>query len=891
MSCRSLIRLTLCALIGATGSAFAGEVMLFDFREGDHGWSGNPRVENFRATPEGIAFESVGEDPWVEGPTPDNLPTGERLRLTIRMRSTGDHSGEVFYGEVFEAGKSSTFTVLPDGEWHEYAVTLPPLEEGARLRVDPAFGEGEFVIQWIKAQPLTPVGDIPLPQPRPVEIPDDRYRVASNGVAFHHDGQHWNGFAVYVNGQRMADGFICDRIGYVLDGDLSFVELDEAQVTVRDTGAGLTIAVTLTDPDGATWTLRRIARPNKHGGAIDVETRIHVDADRDVAHLPWLTLFPGLATFGESKTQAILPGVEYLADEPSSSEADLEGEQAIRRIVEDYKLTLPMMSIVAEDRYVGLTWDRREHPAPVFDSPDRMHNSGAHLMALWRPGVGTKREENAVAPHSPMRVEANNELAFSTTIFGGEGKSVVPAVQHYVRLTGGLPPLPELDGGSPHMVRLLSAGWLDSRAHEDGYWRHAYWPGFGAQPAADAPAFMLWLARYADAELAQRLRDGARRGRERLPQTDPLARSVGHVNRPVPALVFGNDNAQLDEFLERRLAQARNLLEQFHDEGLRRYVAPEEGPDYGRTHFADHANGHGAIPLETILQTAVFTGDAELAERGLAILDKQASHYAQTVPRGSQTWEIALHTPDILASGRMVRVYVLGYQLTGDKAYLDQARYWAWTGVPFVYLDPPTDGPTGLYASIAVLGATHWVTPNWIGLPVQWCGLVYRSAIQELAFVDAEEGPFWDKLARGITASGLQQTFPLDDDERQGLLPDFFHLDAQRPDGPPISSGTVQAHVAELYGKTPWFRTKRMEDSGIVVHAPGALSSGRVEGDLVSVRVDGWPEEPYLVRLTGVEAVPARVMWNDEDAGFHYEAERNAMTVTVEGAGTLAVQQ
>jgi hypothetical protein len=83
-----------------------------------------------------------------------------------------------------------------------------------------------------------------------------------------------------------------------------------------------------------------------------------------------------------------------------------------------------------------------------------------------------------------------------------------------------------------------------------------------------------------------------------------------------------------------------------------------------------------------------------------------------------------LHTPDIVASARLVRCYVLGYVLSGRQAYLEQARYWAWTGMTMLYLAPPVAGEVGLYATIGVIGATDWVAPNWIGQPVQWCGLV-----------------------------------------------------------------------------------------------------------------------------------------------------------------------
>ena len=48
-----------------------------------------------------------------------------------------------------------------------------------------------------------------------------------------------------------------------------------------------------------------------------------------------------------------------------------------------------------------------------------------------------------------------------------------------------------------------------------------------------------------------------------------------------------------------------------------------------------------------------------------------------------------MHEPLILASAHMIRAYVYGYLLTDKTEYLEQARYWAWTGVPFLYLVNP----------------------------------------------------------------------------------------------------------------------------------------------------------------------------------------------------------
>ena len=121
----------------------------------------------------------------------------------------------------------------------------------------------------------------------------------------------------------------------------------------------------------------------------------------------------------------------------------------------------------------------------------------------------------------------------------------------------------------------------------------------------------------------------------------------------------------------------------------------------------------------------------EIAQ-GIARL-RALAKFRGRVPRGAQTWEIPLHTPDILASAHLVRAYALGYELTGEQEFLDQAIDWAWTGVPFVYLVNPTGQPVGPYSTIPVLGATSWKAPVWFGRPVPWCGLVYADALYWLA--------------------------------------------------------------------------------------------------------------------------------------------------------------
>ncbi|MHC4570441.1 MAG: hypothetical protein ACYTE3_32425, partial [Planctomycetota bacterium] len=325
--------------------------------------------------------------------------------------------------------------------------------------------------------------------------------------------------------------------------------------------------------------------------------------------------------------------------------------------------------------------------------------------------------------------------------------------------------------------------------------------------------FIDWLGIHTKNQaLRERLDRLERETLDRIPAGQPFSSSIGHAHLPNTPLVFG----RVADFVQRRRAEALRLIRNFDPTGIKRYRQGRDKPDYSTTHFAKHANGLSGRDMVAILEGATLSADERLIGEALELLDRQTALYADSVPRGAQTWEIPLHTPDIMASAHMVKAYALGYIISGREQYLAQARYWAWTGVPFVYLQPPTPQPVGSYSTIAVLGATNWKAPLWLGRPVQWCGLVYASALHLLSECDPE-GP-WEKIAKGITVTGLQMTWPRTDVERQGLLPDFFDLRGQISQGPAINPGTVQAHLAELYGKGKIYDVKRLARRGWFIH-------------------------------------------------------------------------
>jgi len=874
-------------LVMVPSAVYGKTVAAWDFAKGLQGWQGNRYTEGLTATAEGLAFQSTGIDPWIEGPAID-LPGEGTIRVRVRMKSNADTGGELFYGRTFQAGHSVRFTVNNDGQWHDYLLVIPEqLGPGTRFRLDPATGEGQIVVTAIEIEALPAIQPPQWEKPvRPRKGDPEPVSVSSGDLAVEHYRQGGGGFVVKVDGQEMAAGHHGELIGMVLNDQPQWLNLGKAKFLYTVRQAGLSYQATSQDSGWANWQMRRQFKPGPVDGSIIVEIEFVVDQDRDVIHLPWLTLFPGLGTFSERKTQGLFAGLEYLDDEPSSSEADITTAEHVRRAPDPVKVTFPLMAIVHEGRYIGLMCEPSNMVEPVFDSPDTIYGSGAHVMALTGPAVGEKRFENKLVAHTPLRLKANEPIRMQAILIGDKGATIIPAVQKYVALRG-LPAVPTFAGGLDAAVTLLAHGWLDSTINEGGIFRHAVWgESFRAAPAGDAIMYIDWLGNQArDRDLMHRLVQARDLAVSKMPPGKPYISTLSHTRTPTAPFVFGG----IYPYIQQRQQEAVELLRHFDDKGVTLYRAGDV--DYGKTHSVKHANGLASVDVVRILEAGTMSVDPQLIAQGLALLDEQTALYANSVPRGAQTWEVPLHTPDILASAHMVKAYTLGYILSGRQEHLEQARYWAWTGVPFVYLVNPTEGEIGPYATIAVLGATNWRAPSWFGRPVQWCGLVYASALHLLSQYD-KDGP-WATIAKGITATGLQMTWPTTDAKRQGLLPDVFELRPQLRDGPAINPGTVQAHVPELFDKGCLYEVRKLTTNGWFIHAPCAIRNLRETQDSVTFTVDGWGKNPYYVLLAGVDRKPAAVTTTDiltgpvaarptaGEARTHFNPAQRMLTITL----------
>lgn len=880
----------LCYLAFALAQESRNDLPQFDFTRPEtkaatvREWNAAHDISKIESGAEGMVISIGGSDPYSFGPArdyPENVP----LWLTVRLKADTEGDTQVFYFTDGPHEEKSVRFHVPENQWVEKRVALPPLGKGIRFRLDPPGNKGQATIAFLRFAPRVLLKEPVWPRPTA-----PKFKVLSSvrlGEVIFQGGLKSGEFSLTVNNENLAIGFNRPMIGYMMGDKVRWVDFSQSQSAAQVLKNSFSLVHQMRDADGALWQWRQSFKESKLPSAVEVTSSMTVNQDRDVVFLPMLTVLPGVGSFGEKKTQAIFPGLEYLDNEPSSSEADIRGPQARRQVPDSVKITQNMMAIQNGGNYIGMAWkDDEKNPdkfSALFDSPDRIFGSGGHVMGVLFPGSnGENRVEGTLLPYQGETLQANVPLTLNALIFGGKGESAVEAVKQFVAWHG-LPKIPDA-GTFENYNALASAGWLDSKIREGDLYRHAFWPGFDAKMAADAPLLMEWLAQQ-NSPAAARLKQAAQGALAQVKPENYNVTNVSHITYPMAALVYGGVEANAVHAAQ----NARNVLKRFDENNRVLYQKRPDGGDLGSTHFAPDANGLTAQVVESLLENASFSGEPELINQALEKL-RALDKFKNTVPRGAQTWEVPLHTPDILASAHLVRAYTRGYELTGEAHFLEQAKYWAWTGVPFVYLRNPTGKNVGPYSTIAVLGATQWVAPVWFGQPVQWCGLVYADALYRLMPHDPT-GP-WKTLADGITTAGIQHTWRQSDKERQGLLPDYYLLRSQISSGPAINPGTLQTNAVRLFNKPALYDFRAFRQNGLLVHAPGEISEVRESKNGAQFKVTGWSEKPYFILINGLKTAP-QVRLNGETislkAPHQFNPEKGRLILQLQGTKTAEI--
>ncbi len=778
-----------------------------------------------------LKVHCTGNDPFMHRPA--QLPGGDVvLKLKVRSRTGGN--GQLFWTTDQSPGrgedKTRHFGLRHDGRWHEYAVPFAALGTITDLRLDPGSAPGEFEIDWIE---LRRVAWHPLSIER-AETEGGRVRF----VVENHEAEPLEITALGKTYSIAGKSTLPVECPASTGKPLEAVTL-EVQVKGRSLPAVRRTAFVFRPEAAADWIVRplgdcslevardgTVARVQRDGRTVAaLAPLVHCDG-----HIPALRLVqeestirfegegvtlsvaaagkeisvsiagqrpcegPVVRAFGELQG-GLLAGLEYLGKgERSSTTLDIETEEHLRFAPDPLKVTMPLALFATDRATVALHWSDMQLQ-PTYATPDFFDGTSGHRMSL----VGTKIDATVLV----------DRLSVEETIFWAVKKQ-------------GLPPLPPAPRSQKEQWDVCIKA-LNGPLKTEAGWGHCAEPNWGRAPHADM-ASTIWRL---------------------TGQIVPLDRVVpggAHVANDSYYFITG----RAAQWKEHHARQAEGTLRQQQPDGSYRYDGP-----FRRGHFENTANGVCARPAMVLLEYARTTGDKAALAAAVRTLDFMKRF---DVPRGAQCWEIPLHTPDQLASAYAVWAYVRGYELTGNKEYLAEARRWALSGIPFVYLW--TRYPVMLYAAPPVFGATHWKAPNWMGLPVQWVGGVYAYALTLLAPHDKSLD--WNHLARGILISAEQQQYP--DGEWIGLLPDSFVLATQQRNPARINPCALVSLRLVLDGQLDSLSVATDGKHRVIAPLPVTLRDGKAliqgrKGLRYQVLVDG---EIVDVQSQGDDAVPLK---------------------------------
>ena len=555
------------------------------------------------------------------------------------------------------------------------------------------------------------------------------------------------------------------------------------------------------DSDGVAWTLQLQMILTEDAKRIKTSYRLSVDKERKLLAFRGAEIFVGHKSTREKKTAALFPGLEYLeGDEPSSNTRDAAPPLNNRLVPHPNKITIPVMAVEIQKSVVGIAWNplqcwdgKTQNVSAVFASPNWHHHERNHLMGLFLPTVPDLVKENTLVAETAYQLTSDQPITLDCEIIVDGNASILAAISHWTSAYGTPKPL-EPPRNDEEEVLLSRHGFMhtvwDAEARQSRHcvdWAPHNEPGF---------ATLLWYD-----YLVTKTEDVKERVKEIAEQTIADVGAGGLASRGSCHILSGEFPfyyGHLGAAIGCYEAEVQPIIESQAEDGSWGFQpTSEKTQNLGKT--GDVVLGTCAAKALKLLKHARITGNKaslKAGKKALSFMDRFS------VPRGAQAWECPLYEPDILAAAHAIGAYVEGHEAIGNKSYLKRAEYWAETGLPFLYHWHLPDRPGMQFASIPVFGTTFY-THSWLGVPVQWNGLVYAYYLQRLNQHTRDER--WRQVAEGITISAMYQQW--EDGELKGTYPDGFYGFCTEGKGPHLNPEDIMVNVYALRGLDPGVKT------------------------------------------------------------------------------------
>lgn len=589
--------------------------------------------------------------------------------------------------------------------------------------------------------------------------------------------------------------------------------------------------------------------------ALQVELRLSAAPSTALRAFRGPAVHAGEHAGGMAKGIAFFPGLEYLeGDERSSSRRDLAPPLHERWVPHRFKVTLPLMLVETRDRgpVLGIAWDARQTwdgtntaPGACFASPDFLTLQDSHLMQLLLPSVPDGIPESRRVADAPIMLAPGKPWVLMQFLVAGLPRpDATAALRWYDDLVG----YPEAEA-PPRSVEeemaLCRHGFMvtawDAEKQQGRHvvgWDSANAPGFATLMLMDARTVATGTAREQLLERVELI--GAKTVREQGAAGLASAACCHTMGWEFP-YHWGH----LPGALAGMRAAAYESLQRQEADGLWGFHPGKDHESLGQpgTRTMGICGRHAYL----LAKYVAITGDPEVR----AGLDRALAAMAQfRVPRGAQGWECPILEPDVLASAYAVRAYVWTAMATGDRKWLAEAELWARTGLPFQYVWDDGQHPGMRYASIPVFGSTFF-THTWIGLPVQWCGLVYAYGLQELQRLAPDD--LWRRQVEGMVVSAMWQQWPMENRELAGTYPDSYGQWFTRRNGVFINPENIQLNLLAMKGLDPGLRSVAVALADRLVHvtAPCAVTA-EAAADGVRLGLRYLPGQTVYVSLGGI---------------------------------------